>query len=490
MTTVRIKLSQEVVDMQAGLAPALNGDLGNMLDVYAGVLRAIAGAYSYYDAYQLNPPSLRMQFADGAYRNYTDFTLSNPSGSSGKATFSGNEFVAPGNLYAAIAGVITSDYLINANGLQLGMSQPAMLSGIRYGTLFPTDSAAYGDEFGNVAIALDGRLVLTPAGTLTGFLHKVSRSADKYILSSEIEGNFGIVVDVERAGLGSNHASVTGTLASYKNVYQDGSYYHVTDAQTMLTSAGIDDSIARAFSGNDDIVVELPTGMGRDIVIEAGAGDDAITLIGGGGWLHASAGAGNDVIRLKGDGHWVDGGTGFDTVIMDVARADATVMAGDGAGSFYVFDALGNFSELVNVERLVFTDATVALDIDGSAGQAYRLYQAAFNRTPDDSGLSFWIDAMDRGERLDAVAHNFMASDEFVKAYGANPSNTELVTRFYENILQRKPDAGGLAYWTDILDSKAATAAQVLASISESEENQIALIGVIGDGFTFTPYGH
>ena len=37
----------------------------------------------------------------------------------------------------------------------------------------------------------------------------------------------------------------------------------------------------------------------------------------------------------------------------------------------------------MNVERLDFSDAHLAFDVDGNAGQIYRLYKAAFARTPD-----------------------------------------------------------------------------------------------------------
>jgi hypothetical protein len=44
---------------------------------------------------------------------------------------------------------------------------------------------------------------------------------------------------------------------------------------------------------------------------------------------------------------------------------------------------------LIGFKRLEFTDGTLALDVDAgdTAGQAYRLYQAAFARTPDMSGF-------------------------------------------------------------------------------------------------------
>jgi hypothetical protein len=55
-------------------------------------------------------------------------------------------------------------------------------------------------------------------------------------------------------------------------------------------------------------------------------------------------------------------------------------------------------------------------------------------------------------------------------------------------VLHRAPDADRLAYWTDIVNSHAATLDQVLASFSESPENQQALATVIGAGVVYQPY--
>jgi hypothetical protein len=154
-----------------------------------------------------------------------------------------------------------------------------------------------------------------------------------------------------------------------------------------------------------------------------------------------------------------------------------------------VTDKAGTVDQLTGVERIAFADATVALDVDGSAGQVYRIYQAAFNRTPDKGGLGYWINAMDHGASFASVAQGFLDSSEYHKAYDGVKSNRELVTKYYENILHRTPDAGGLDFWAGVLDNKAAGTADVLASISDSAENKAGLIGVIGNGFEYTPYG-
>ncbi|MEC4717818.1 DUF4214 domain-containing protein [Noviherbaspirillum sp. CPCC 100848] len=145
---------------------------------------------------------------------------------------------------------------------------------------------------------------------------------------------------------------------------------------------------------------------------------------------------------------------------------------------------------LAHNTRLVFVDGTVALDIDGNAGQVYRLYQAAFNRSPDLPGLGFWIYMMD-SEAIPTVsdlAGYFYQSPEFKSIYGTAPSNVDLVTRYYRNALQREPDASGLAFWVDLLNRGVMTPAQVLAAFSESPENRGRVLRDIRNGILYAPY--
>jgi len=147
----------------------------------------------------------------------------------------------------------------------------------------------------------------------------------------------------------------------------------------------------------------------------------------------------------------------------------------------------------VNVERVAMGsgaagDEALAFDTSGAAGQAYRLYAAAFDRVPDEFGLGFWISRMDLGASLETVAGAFVASSEFESLYGAAPGNADLVARFYANVLHRAPDATGQAFWIDVLDRHALGAADVLIQFSESPENTAALTGVMQNGIHYQLY--
>lgn len=223
-------------------------------------------------------------------------------------------------------------------------------------------------------------------------------------------------------------------------------------------------------SYEDDIL----TGALRADVLNGSYGDDWLTGLAGNDLL--DGGMGDDII---------DGGAGVDTAVYSGDRADYVIGHQGGAVTLTDLYDWDGIDLLSGVERLAFADKTVALDIDGIAGAAYRLYQAAFDRVPDQSGLGYWIEKLDNGTNLQNVAAGFMNSPEFIKLYGSsNPDNASFVTRLYQNVLHRAPDQSGFEYHMASL-SHGTSKAQVMTGFSESPENKAALIGVIGAGFDY-----
>ncbi|NMA97948.1 MAG: DUF4214 domain-containing protein [Phyllobacteriaceae bacterium] len=141
----------------------------------------------------------------------------------------------------------------------------------------------------------------------------------------------------------------------------------------------------------------------------------------------------------------------------------------------------GGTDTLISIERLEFSDGTLAFDLDGNAGMAYRIYQAAFDRTPDPLGLSYWVDAMDNGLNLYQVASGFIGSAEFASVYGSNVSNLALVEKLYQNVLGRDGEPAGIIYWESELNGGVGRDV-VLAGFSESPENIAGVAPAIADG--------
>jgi len=493
MAIVRIKLSQGVVDKERALAaenPVLGGDPSGLIGFFTDAIGSIEQNYSQFTSWNLLGSTLRTTYADGAVGVYSGLALDNWGAPRGRASVTGFDFSAPNLLELGVTGRMAYDYDMSGGGLVFDPAPEGMtINGLRLVTRLPATSADYDPTFGNISLSMSGAVTVFPSGVVQGTLGRIEFGADKFIRSMSMEGSFRLAAGEFN---GMPVSAFDGVLGSFSTSFHDGSLVSVSNAAIGFDAAAdLEQAMLLGSADSDDIGIELPGRLYEDLAIAAGAGNDIVALKGGGGRLRLDAGDGNDVVSLLGDRQQVDGGLGIDTVKLAGAQADYTVKRASAASSFQytVTDTSGAASTLVNVERIVFGNATVALDVEGNAGQAYRLYQAAFARTPDSGGLGFWIDAMDKGMSVKDVAAAFISQNEFKSAYGGSQSNLELVTRFYQNILGRAPEEAGRDFWVRNLDSKTMGVAEVLAAISESLENKTGLAEIIGNGFAYTPWG-
>lgn len=182
----------------------------------------------------------------------------------------------------------------------------------------------------------------------------------------------------------------------------------------------------------------------------------------------------------------VDGGAGVDVFALGRQRELYSVTKKDGVITVADVEGLSGVDILTNVERIKFYGGNfMSWETDGIPAEAYRLYQAAFGRTPDKGGLGYWIGQMGQGTTLKSVAESFTDSVEFKKLYGESATNSEILTGVYKNVLNRTPDQSGFDYWLGLLNNKTITLTDMLVEFSESPENQVQVIGSLQAGFEF-----
>lgn len=239
----------------------------------------------------------------------------------------------------------------------------------------------------------------------------------------------------------------------------------------------------------------LPNGV-YDVIVtsvdqagnaRAGAQEVAMTINNA---LYRAGTAGADTIAMGAGSSAVDAGAGVDTVTFNGNRADYVLR--DESWGFSATAANGEVDGLYNVERIKFNDGYKAIDIDGTAGEVFRLYQAVFDRAPDLGGMGYWLHRKDTGSDLMQLANEFMtirAPDgtiEFETRYGANLSNDQFVIQLYRNVLDRDPDEPGKAYWVGQIEQH--SRAQILMGFSESAENKVNVVELIAQGIDYVPF--
>ena len=188
-------------------------------------------------------------------------------------------------------------------------------------------------------------------------------------------------------------------------------------------------------------------------------GDDS--LVGGPGDDRLTGLAGEDTLV---------GGEGQDTAVFSGIAGES--VRGFGPGGVTIEGEDGT-DLLIGIERAVFDDAAYLFDLGGEAvGQVYRLYQAAFDRIPDETGLRFWTGLLESGTlSLAAIAGGFADSVEFATLFETDGDDEAFVTALYDNVLERAPDRDGLAFWIGRFASGEASRADMLRIFSESAEN-------------------
>jgi hypothetical protein len=142
----------------------------------------------------------------------------------------------------------------------------------------------------------------------------------------------------------------------------------------------------------------------------------------------------------------------------------------------------GQTDAIANVEEIRFADGRITFDAADPAAKVVRLYEAALDRLPNQSGLNFWIDALQDGRPLAQLADGFLSSPEFAARFGDTSSSSAFVDRLYLNVLGRAGEAEGRGYWVDALDTRVGTRADVLAAFSESAENQAGTAALVRGG--------
>ena len=222
-------------------------------------------------------------------------------------------------------------------------------------------------------------------------------------------------------------------------------------------------------AGNDTI-----TGTARAEAIYAQAGHDRI-----------DAGAGDDAIHGGRGNDTIDAGLGIDTVAFGGRRASFTIT--QQHGQTVVRDNAGpdGTDILSAVERLLFSDTRLALDLHGNAGLAVKVLGAVLGREAvhDKAMLGVSLGLYDAGH--DSVA---VASMLIHMVLGPNVSDEAFVARVYQNITGAAPSGAELALYVGMLRSGVHTQGSLAVMAAETGQNSlnIDLVGLAQSGIEYT----
>jgi hypothetical protein len=183
----------------------------------------------------------------------------------------------------------------------------------------------------------------------------------------------------------------------------------------------------------------------------------------------------------------IDGGLGIDKSIYSSSIKNFAIK-GTSANTFEVktnstLTSSKISDTLVNVERLVFTDSSLALDLAGNAGIAVKLISAVFGKDAiaNKNFVGIGLDLLDKGMSYDNLGTLALG------AAGATTSDA-IVSLLWRNVVGSVASASDKAPFIQLLDAGMSSGELVhLAADTVFNTSQINLVGLAVTGIEYTP---
>jgi hypothetical protein len=199
-----------------------------------------------------------------------------------------------------------------------------------------------------------------------------------------------------------------------------------------------------------------------------------------------AGGNGNDVLQGGGGNDTLQGGAGVDTAVYAQARGQytltqqATRISGGSEGA----------DVLSQIERLRFSDTSVAIDLAGHAGSTAQILRAIFGSQAlaNKSFVGIGLSLFDAGMAYADIVALAIGTSEFEQLAGSH-SNAAFVNTVYRNVVGVAPTAAERDNFVALLEngSYTQTSLGVLAAQIALNAQSIEIVGLAETGISFDP---
>ena len=195
----------------------------------------------------------------------------------------------------------------------------------------------------------------------------------------------------------------------------------------------------------------------------------------------------NDIIRGQAGTDFFDGGVGIDTVVYSGPVEQYTIKK--NGSRFVVSEATGSDDTdyLISIERLQFSNAKLALDLDGNAGDAVKLIGGllGFKFIEDKSLVGVVLELLDQNYTKTQIASMGLTT-QLYKTLAGSFGNEDFVKYVFNNVVGRAPYPNELDTYLKML-SQGSTQADLAVMAADTELNaiQINLVGLAQHGVAY-----
>jgi len=261
-----------------------------------------------------------------------------------------------------------------------------------------------------------------------------------------------------------------------------------TDALSWTPSNALDEIVISATAGAQREAYMLLIGDAAKVQSLYQALLASVTVNDATGAMTIFGTSGDDCFSGMSATSFVDGGTGVDSVLLAANWSAKAIQK--TAGGYGVSTAAGTV-QLAGVERLLFDDRKIALDVtaEGNTGKALELIGAvAHGLVSDREAIGAVQRVFDAGSSL-LEACDLALDSGLIRTLAGSDSNEDLARLVFQNVVGTPPDAEAVDTLVAFMDGRTVSYSQAgfLAEVAELELNQ-AHIGLVGLAATGVEY--
>jgi uncharacterized protein (UPF0548 family) len=249
----------------------------------------------------------------------------------------------------------------------------------------------------------------------------------------------------------------------------DQAYAVATSSDGSIYLGGFSSSLngEKTYGGADGFILKLSEPTNQPIALISTKGTSAKDVI----------------VNLSGN-QSVDGLDGIDIMVFPELRSTYSIT--NSIGKLTVKNSVTAETDLlINVERLKFSDTSIAFDIEGNAGIVAKVIGAVFGKVAVSNPVFVGIGL----EYLDNKGYGYEQLLKLALEFrlGSNPSNKQVVDLLYSNVVGVFPSQSEEMFYVGLLDSKAYTSSSLALLASETSINvaNINLVGLAANGIEF-----
>lgn len=235
--------------------------------------------------------------------------------------------------------------------------------------------------------------------------------------------------------------------------------------------ATINDADATVPSGDQSRVDRVVVGSaGNDVIVVQDAKNTQIIL--GTGDSSVTTGLGVDTVQAGLGNSSIVGGSGDYAVVKLAGNASNYQVTVNNGHAIVTDMSSGKTTDITKIQYVQLDNGNALVFAKNSVEAAVStLYHTAFGRDADAGGLDYWFDLGRGGATLKQIADAFTHSAEF--AAEAALSNNAFVQGLYQNTFGRAGEDSGVSYWTDAL-AHGSSRADLITAFSQLAGNNIA----------------